>query len=83
MLIDTHCHLSDPKFTDVKRTIAEAREAGVEKILMPSGSVEDAKRAVLIAEQEGLYAMVGVHPEEVENLYRLPRRDYTPRNDRF
>jgi TatD DNase family protein len=68
MLIDTHCHLTDPKFTDVKGVIAEAREAGVEKIFMPSGSIESARRAVLIAEQEGLYAMVGVHPEDIESV---------------
>lgn len=68
MLIDTHCHLTDPKFTDVKGVIANARKAGVEKIFMPSGSVENAKRTVLIAEQEGLYAMVGVHPEDIESV---------------
>ncbi|HAI22912.1 TPA: hydrolase TatD [Candidatus Collierbacteria bacterium] len=68
MLIDTHCHLTDSKFTDVKGVIAEAVDAGVEKIFMPSGSVENARRTVLIAEQEGLYAMVGVHPEEIESV---------------
>ncbi|KKS61177.1 MAG: hypothetical protein UV28_C0039G0008, partial [Candidatus Collierbacteria bacterium GW2011_GWE2_42_48] len=51
MLIDTHCHLTDSKFTDVKGVIAEAVDAGVEKIFMPSGSVENARRTVLIAEQ--------------------------------
>lgn len=68
MLIDTHCHLTDSKFSNVKEVIADARKAGVEKIFMPSGSVKDAKRTVLLAEQEGLYAMVGVHPEEIESV---------------
>ena len=68
MLIDTHCHLTNEKFTDVKKTIAEAREVGVVKILMPSGSIEDSKRSILIAEQEEEYAMVGIHPEEVESV---------------
>ncbi len=68
MLIDTHCHLTDAKFTDVKEVIAEARKAGVEKIFMPSGSIENARRTVLIAEQEGLYAMIGVHPEDIESV---------------
>lgn len=68
MLIDTHCHLTDAKFTDVKKTIEEAQEIGVEKMLIPSGSVEDSKRSVLIAEQEDLFAMVGVHPEDIESV---------------
>jgi TatD DNase family protein len=68
MLIDTHCHLTDPKFTDVKKTIAEAAEVGVEKIFVPGTSIEDSRRAVVIAEQENLYAMVGVHPEELETV---------------
>ncbi len=68
MLIDTHCHLTDSKFTDVKKTIAEAKDAGVEKILIPAGNIEDSKRAVLIAEQEEQYAMVGVHPEDMESV---------------
>ena len=69
MLIDTHCHLTDEKFNDVKAIIAEAKKAGVEKIFVPGTSIEDSKRAVILAEQENLYAMVGVHPEEVEDLY--------------
>lgn len=68
MLIDTHCHLTDSKFTDVKKTIAEAKEARVEKVLMPAGNIEDSKRAVLIAEQEDQFAMVGVHPEDIESV---------------
>lgn len=68
MLIDTHCHLTDEKFVDVKKVIAEAREAGVKKIFMPSGSIENSRRTVLIAEQEGLFAMIGVHPEDIESV---------------
>jgi TatD DNase family protein len=68
MLIDTHCHLSDEKFDDVKKTIREAVSAGVEKIFIPSADIEDSKRSVLIAEQENLYAMVGVHPENIDTI---------------
>jgi TatD DNase family protein len=76
MLIDTHCHLSDPKFTDVKKTIREAREVGVEKIFIPSGNFEDARRAVLIAEQEEQYAMVGVHPEDINTISGIDQMIY-------
>lgn len=76
MLIDTHCHLTDKKFTDVKETVREAKRAGVEKIFIPTTSIEDAKRAVLLAEQENLYAMVGVHPEEVEKIQNIEQMIY-------
>jgi len=68
MLIDTHCHLTDERFTDVREVIREAKKNGVGKIFIPATSVEDAKRAVVIAEQENLYAMVGVHPEEIDSV---------------
>lgn len=68
MLIDTHCHLTDPKFTNVKETIMDAGVAGVEKIIIPSVNIDDAKRAVLLAQQENQYALVGIHPEEVERV---------------
>lgn len=68
MLIDTHCHLTDEKFSDVKTIIAEAKNAGVEKIFVPAASIEDSRRAVMLAEQESLYAMIGVHPEEIETV---------------
>lgn len=68
MLIDTHCHLTDAKITDVKKAIEEAKSAGVEKIFIPSTSIADSERAVIIAEQEEQYAFVGVHPENVDGV---------------
>jgi TatD DNase family protein len=71
MLIDTHCHLTDERFWDVKEVLRKAHEAGVEKVIMPSTSVEDAKLALAIAEKYGQYCLVGIHPEEVENLPKM------------
>ncbi len=68
MLIDTHCHLTDEKFTNVRETLAKAKEAGVEKIVIPSTSLEDAKRAAVIANQERQFSLAGIHPEEVESI---------------
>jgi len=76
MLIDTHCHLTDPKFTNVKESISDAFEVGVKSIFIPSGSIEDSKRGVLIAEQEGLYAMIGVHPEDIESVTDVNKMIY-------
>ncbi len=68
MLIDTHCHLTDKKFTDVRTVIEEAKEAGVAKIVVPAINIEDSKLAAKVAEGEDVYAMAGVHPEEVEGI---------------
>lgn len=76
MLIDTHCHLTDPKFTNVKETISDAYKAGVKSIFIPSGNIEHSKRGVLIAEQEGLYAMIGVHPEDIESVTDVNKMIY-------
>lgn len=68
MLIDTHCHLTDKKFSDVKTVVEEAKVAGVERIIVPAINIEDAKEVVKVAEKENLYALIGVHPEEVEKI---------------
>lgn len=62
-MIDTHCHLTDPKIIDVKRVIKEARAVGVEMMFLQPTDIEDSKKVVALAEQEKLFAMVGVQPE--------------------
>ena len=81
MLIDTHCHLTDRRFSDIGEVLKRAQEAGVERVIFPSTSVEDAKLAVEIAEKYQQYCLVGIHPENVEDLYGLSRSPRRPRND--
>jgi len=69
MLIDTHCHLTDGRLANVGQVLKKAFEAGVERVIIPSTSVEDAKLAVEIAERNNQYCLVGIHPENVEDLY--------------
>ncbi len=69
MLIDTHCHLTDDKFTDVAEVLRRAKEASVETVIIPSTSLADAKKAVAMAEREKQYCLVGIHPEEVERVF--------------
>jgi TatD DNase family protein len=67
-LIDTHCHLTDERFTDIKDVLKKARSGGVTKVIMPSTSLADAKRAAAIAVQENQYCLAGIHPEELETV---------------
>jgi TatD DNase family protein len=85
-LCDSHGHLQMLEAARRGEILARAREAGVEKILIPGTTVEDSRRAVEAAEAEpGLYAAVGIHPHEAadfdadrdlrifEDLLRSPR----------
>ena len=65
-LVDTHTHLNDAKFqADVKETVQRARAVGVTRMINMGDTLEASERAVNLAESyEGLYAGVGIHPEE-------------------
>lgn len=69
-LVDTHTHLNDEKFAaDVAETIARARAAGVTRLINMGDTLESSERAVAFASShEGLYAGVGIHPEEAYEM---------------
>ena len=69
-LVDTHTHLNDAKFaTDVADAVARARAAGVTRMINMGDTLESSKKAVELAHSyEGLYAGVGIHPEEAREL---------------
>ena len=72
MIIDTHCHLDDSRYTDdLDTVIARAKEKGVEKFIIPGADPKSLKRAVEIAEKyECVYFAVGVHPYDAKNYDR-------------
>ena len=63
-MIDTHCHLNFKTFKGkVEDIIAEAKKAGVEKVIVPGTDLESSKKARELAQKyAGIYAAVGVHP---------------------
>jgi len=64
MIIDTHCHLDDMRYSeDLNTVITRARQNGVEKFIIPGADPESLERAVEIAEEyNSVYFAVGVHP---------------------
>lgn len=65
MLTDTHCHLTDERLTSqLDEVMIRAREATVERIIVPSVGLLDGKGAIEIAKKfDYVWALVGVHPE--------------------
>lgn len=69
-LVDTHAHLTDEKFAeDLGEVMGRAKEAGVLAILNMGDTMESSRQAVELAKEfEGLFAGVGIHPEEAREM---------------
>lgn len=72
MLIDTHCHLDDERYSDDLDTVLDnAKAQGVQRFIIPGADPKSLERAVEISEQyEDVYFAVGVHPYDAENYDR-------------
>ena len=71
MLIDTHAHLQVHQFdADREPVILAAREAGVDRVLVPGIDLESSRHAVALAEANAgdVFAAVGVHPHDATTL---------------
>jgi TatD DNase family protein len=69
-LIDSHCHVNADRFgEDAGAVLARARDAGVERILVPGWNPASCARALdLVGEHDWLDASVGVHPHDAAKV---------------
>jgi TatD DNase family protein len=69
-LVDSHCHLQAERFRDdVDAVTAAARDAGVERLLVPGWNAWSSRAAVALAERvPWLDAAVGVHPHDAAGV---------------
>jgi len=69
-LIDSHGHLNADRFADdVELVIGGARQAGLERILVPGWNAGSSERALRLAERwPWLDAAVGVHPHDAAKV---------------
>lgn len=70
MLVDSHCHLQDPKFKpDVSGAVARALEAGVTAMVTIGYDMASSRRGIEIADSyENVFAAIGVHPHDAKAL---------------
>jgi TatD DNase family protein len=72
-LVDTHCHIAHIE-TDPAAIVAEAAEAGVDVVIDIGMGTEESSAAVERAAElgGGVYATVGVHPNDLAEFERGP-----------
>lgn len=78
-MIDTHCHLNFNAYDEDRALVIErAAQAGVSRIINP-GTDRETSRAVvkLAAENAGIYAAVGIHPNSSADFSEAWLRDVT------
>ena len=69
-MIDTHCHINFDSYDDDRdAVIVRAAEAGIDRIINPAIDVETSEKILPLCERyKGLYAAVGIHPNDTANL---------------
>ena len=70
MIFDTHAHYDDEQFDiDREELLGKMQGAGIETIVDVGASLETTKKALELAHRyDFIYAAVGVHPSEVEEM---------------
>jgi len=67
MLIDTHAHIN--MLENPEMGIIEARDSGVEEIIIPAAAEEDFEKILDLCHRfDKVYATLGVHPEDCEKF---------------
>jgi len=76
-MIDTHAHLDFENFEeDREEVISRAFDNGVKKIINIGVDLETSKKSIALAEQhENIFAAVGFHPHDAEEILNSPSDD--------
>ncbi|MBR3478505.1 MAG: TatD family hydrolase [Bacteroidaceae bacterium] len=73
MIIDTHSHLDGEEFADdLPEVIQRAKDAQVEKILVPNVNLQGLPHLIEVCDAypDYLYPMIGLHPVDVKDDYQ-------------
>jgi TatD DNase family protein len=72
LLFDSHCHLTDERFSsDVDQVVANAAAAGVARMITVSSTPDDTEAALALAKRfDNVWATAGIHPHSVADVGR-------------
>lgn len=70
MLIDSHCHLQDKKFSrDLDRVLERSADAGIQHLVCIGDKIDTSKKAVQLARRlPNMSAVIGVHPSHASSF---------------
>lgn len=67
-LIDTHSHIDMDDFDDVASVVNNAKNSGVNKIVIPSVDKNSFEKIISLSDKfEEVYCALGIHPSEAQN----------------
>lgn len=67
--IDTHCHLCDPKFTDLDKVIDNMREQNVKKVINMACCIKTALECKETSKKyPEVYYATGIHPMDIKDM---------------
>lgn len=67
-MIDTHTHINMIESISIEEILNNAKENGIEKVIVPSANPEDFPEIVeLINKYDNVYGMLGVHPSDAKD----------------
>lgn len=84
--VDTHSHIYQEDYNeDIDQVIADAREAGVDRIYLPNVDKDSIKPMLNLYEKDPDYfrIMMGLHPTSVEENYEQQLTEIKPLFDQF
>lgn len=66
MFTDTHCHISMEDYDNIEKIINSAKEYGIDKLINNGTNAKNNFEVLALSKKyEGVYAAIGIHPEEV------------------
>ena len=71
MIFETHAHYDDEKFDADRVELLShlLRENGIEKVVNVGATFKGCQDSIALAEEyENVYAAVGIHPEEIDEI---------------
>ena len=76
MLIDSHCHLYDKKFDDIRPEILESLEKSDLYCITCGDDINSSLECAHLAQNKNIFATVGTHPHEAKNFKDSDLEEY-------